>query len=457
MSNFTVDHLKTGPGLDDLKQICGDRKIYIWGAGRGGRLWRRVLAAQGLTPAAYLDRDEAVRARPLDGLPVLSPEAALARPGEKDFIFISPMPRPGLEPDSAGEPEELCRRAGLRDDLDFLSIWRFERFRHPYYYTLEVSGPCNLRCISCPQGNGFRPAAPLFLSAERFALALDKINREDPSARDLALFNWGEPLLNPQLPEIMDEASQRHFSLFISTNLNLKADFRALLKPRPAPLMLFVSLSGYGPSYERTHTGGRWPRFLANLEKLAALRDELNPGQEITINYHLYRSTSPDDYKRVQDLCARLNLSLRSYFAFLHPLDVPAEIAEGRRPAGPGHRAVEAELILDTRLALARCQEQKNRPCHVIMGLNLDHTLAVKHCCAWQGHELNNLAPDFLELPLEDLLRARADSELCRYCRRLGLHRYVAANRGSNVDAFDNHDDPWQTEELRLIQAGNRQ
>ncbi|MFO0613616.1 MAG: glycosyltransferase [Polyangiaceae bacterium] len=67
---------------------------------------------------------------------------------------------------------------------------------------IEPTNLCNLACPTCPTGTG--KIAPLpAMSVEKFARALRELG---PRVRNLALWNYGEPLLNKHLPEMIAHA-----------------------------------------------------------------------------------------------------------------------------------------------------------------------------------------------------------------------------------------------------------
>jgi len=400
--------------IDDLQSRLAGRRIYLWGARQLGFSVRQALTRAGLSPAAFLDRSPDLIGRRVDGLPVLDPAEILDNPGadkgpgrEGAFIIIT-----------SGffytEIAARCRAAGLIEGRDFLEAAKLQRFD----YQIDVSGACNLRCISCPRGN-FRPQPPAgFMSPETFEAVLDKIQREDPLVGAVALYNFGEPLLHPRLPELIRLARGRGILSAVSTNLNFQLDFSEVVKAGPA--WFRVSTSGWGDSYEVTHTGGRWPLFLANLTHLAELRDELAPDLNVEVFYHIYRDRR-DDFLKMRDLCEGLGFTLRLRHAALAPLDVVMDVVRGR-PLSPEAEATRALQILPIEEALELARQQRELPCPYLRCLWITWDLKVRQCMEWFGPELD-LRPDFLSASLEEISAARAESPHCRECRAEALHR----------------------------------
>ena len=133
------------------------------------------------------------------------------------------------------------------------------------YYTIDVVSSCNLSCLSCAHSlEGPKPGGVMKLEDVKKVLA--KIKSENPNCSHVSLYNWGGPLIHPQLDEII--------KLFIvgiavgPTNLSHE-DFKRIERVlRAEPDYLKISLSGfYQNTYQHTHQGGDIELVKANLYK----------------------------------------------------------------------------------------------------------------------------------------------------------------------------------------------
>src|SRR5471030_141033 len=107
--------------------------------------------------------------------------------------------------------------------------------RPRFDFYIDIFGFCNLRCPSCPVGNiadvgahfakGLMPAATL-------EAILAKANREC-SVGSIGLFNWSEPVLHPDLPDLIRIVRAFGNRAEISANLNRLPDPDAILAARP--------------------------------------------------------------------------------------------------------------------------------------------------------------------------------------------------------------------------------
>src|SRR6266480_2334983 len=118
-------------------------------------------------------------------------------------------------------------------------------------YLIDIVGTCILRCPSCPVGNvkntsstDVRPKG--FMEFELFTRILDRI-QADCSARsepiEVFLYNWGEPLIHPRIVDFVSELARRHIRFFISTNFNIEAPLKPIVRANPA--VFRISVSGY--------------------------------------------------------------------------------------------------------------------------------------------------------------------------------------------------------------------
>lgn len=103
---------------------------------------------------------------------------------------------------------------------------------------LEITNRCNLQCSFCP---GTR-RTPGFLPPEDFSRLAGRLR---PHTEYLYLHLMGEPLLHPQLEDILDRAGQLRFKVMITTNGTLLDRQGPLLCACPAVEKVSVSLHSF--------------------------------------------------------------------------------------------------------------------------------------------------------------------------------------------------------------------
>lgn len=141
-------------------------------------------------------------------------------------------------------------------------------FARPVKMIIEPSGRCNLNCPLCPTGRRLDGRKETNLGIEIFKKAVDPLI---PYLYEIYLYNWGEPLLNPRLFEMVRYCSQRRIRTVVSTNLTL---FESRMM---SPLMdsgldtLIVSLDGASSgSYSQYRRRGNFGKACQSLKAIAA-------------------------------------------------------------------------------------------------------------------------------------------------------------------------------------------
>lgn len=155
-----------------------------------------------------------------------------------------------------------------------MRLGRTTLISRPYKLTIDVSNKCNLQCVFCPTGQRRRGRPPGHISLESFASIIDELA---PYALSLDLFDWGEPLFNPDLPRLVRYASDKSLVTTISSNLSFKLDEERIASIiRGGLTYLTASIDGGDQaSYERYRRGGDFDLVLHNLRSFVRLKRAL--------------------------------------------------------------------------------------------------------------------------------------------------------------------------------------
>lgn len=123
---------------------------------------------------------------------------------------------------------------------------------------LEITNVCNLSCAFCP---GTRRTQH-FLAPDQFRVLAEKIR---PYTQFLYLHLMGEPLLHPQLEQLLAIAHELNFQVIITTNGTLLPRRLDLLCSSPAVKKISISLH----SFEGNEGGGALEDYLDNCFRFA--------------------------------------------------------------------------------------------------------------------------------------------------------------------------------------------
>ncbi len=123
------------------------------------------------------------------------------------------------------------RYPGLRlTPKRLLNYWlvRYQRARghtrlagYPLSLTFEATNVCNLRCPYCFTGAGEVARERSMMPMELYRRLLDELGDH---ALQMDFYNWGEPLLNKNIYEMIRLASDKGVSTIVSTNFSLPFD-----------------------------------------------------------------------------------------------------------------------------------------------------------------------------------------------------------------------------------------
>lgn len=103
---------------------------------------------------------------------------------------------------------------------------------------VEITNSCNLRCAFCPG----TVREKRFLTPGEFRIMAEKLR---PATDYLYLHVMGEPLLHPELEEILNIAGERGFRVCITTNGTLLPQKQEILLRAPALHKVSVSLHSF--------------------------------------------------------------------------------------------------------------------------------------------------------------------------------------------------------------------
>jgi len=173
----------------------------------------------------------------------------------------------------------------------------------PVYLVLDPGAICNLRCPHCPTGSRRATLGRQLLEPEVFA----RIVRHLPidSLVEVCLFNWGEPLLNPNLADYVAWFAQKGIRVTIHANCSARDydDAYMELLVRSGVTNFVASVDGASQTaYEKYRVGGDLARVIANLRRLEQARRRLH-SETPTIVYKMllnrYNENEKEDAQRI--------------------------------------------------------------------------------------------------------------------------------------------------------------
>jgi MoaA/NifB/PqqE/SkfB family radical SAM enzyme len=291
---------------------------------------------------------------------------------------------------------------------------------YPVKAYIEPTLFCNLRCPACPTGLqfGLRPSATL--NTDLFKQTLDEIS---PYVFELYMYNWGEPLLHKQTPEMIRYAKDKGVEkIRLSSNFSIPfTDDYVERLVRSGLSELIVSLDGTSPeTYSHYRRKGEFELVRSNMRRVHEAKVRLgSETPEVVWQFLVFRHNEHE--------ISRARAEYREWGADrldVYGAEMPnGEGAEGFAPSTitehniyhPDHP--NRRLLTDYKLG--------GQPCSWLYGIFLlNPNGKVSPCCA-----VSDEKDDFAELSLGGSLRTAWNSTRFRQAR--GGRRAPQTGEGS--------------------------
>lgn len=191
---------------------------------------------------------------------------------------------------------------------------------------------CNLTCHNCYIESSPTNDRLVYLSAAEVCSYLDEIAESNLPTEEIG-FTGGEPFMNPQLLEMLQECLERGFQTLTLTNamrpMRKKADDLLRLRERfPDRLVIRVSLDHYDPTpHDQERGRGSYAKVIDGLVWLA------RQGFKITVAGRSFWDENESDLRRgYAELFARYSISLDAHdpvqLVIFPEMDLTAEVPE---------------------------------------------------------------------------------------------------------------------------------
>lgn len=149
----------------------------------------------------------------------------------------------------------------------------------PRSIDIELTTRCNLLCVMCQHTYWKRP--PLDMPLSMFQNILQDI----PSLSSVKLHGVGEPLLNPQLVDMIYLAKQKDLFVWTYTNGTLLHVDRQIDRLLDSGIdLLRISMDAADKAtYECIRVGSRWEQVVENVKLLIKRRKELGSNTQVEL------------------------------------------------------------------------------------------------------------------------------------------------------------------------------
>jgi len=175
----------------------------------------------------------------------------------------------------------------------------------PYHLFVDPINICNLHCPLCPTGAGLQGRKKGKMPPALFDTVLRELGT---FARQMLLYNWGEPLLHEHIHDYVRAAGERRIETWLSTNLSVNLPEEAAAEMVASGLArLILSLDGTTQESYRTYrVGGDFHRVVSNAKLLHRTKQRMNsPLPRVTLQFLVFRH-NVQEVPRVKALASEI-------------------------------------------------------------------------------------------------------------------------------------------------------
>lgn len=264
----------------------------------------------------------------------------------------------------------------------------------------------------------------LFESIMEHLFRLSLLDRNEPS--NVWLFSWGEPLLHPQINEILRSLKKMNAVGVLSSNfINMPHLDKELF---PVLKNVTLSLSGFSQqSYEKIH-GGRLRDVLNNFDRFYDDIRRYSPTTRIMVSWHRYKFNE-DELWAAYEYFDREQVYFRPETAFLDDVIEMLRLLSGKRSAisEPRWKKIEEDVFVEhivRKIDLHR-KKSKEQKCEKWDELNVDEKGQLLLCTGIGNNDTDHVLGNVLDMSAEQIWENKLSDSLCNDCISTGLCRFL--------------------------------
>ena len=182
----------------------------------------------------------------------------------------------------------------------FMSLAKHVILRTPYAVIIESGNTCNFQCPTCPTPHKLiytrRPAENMSLA--KYKKIIDNIK---DYVHIVYVYNSNEPLLHPQIAEMIKYAADNHMHTMISTNASLldKNMTEKLLASGLGEIRFALDSLKKEP-FEKFRRGGNFEQVKANMEYFIKRKRELGVKRPIVTLQFILNKLNQDEVPAIK-------------------------------------------------------------------------------------------------------------------------------------------------------------
>jgi MoaA/NifB/PqqE/SkfB family radical SAM enzyme len=233
-------------------------------------------------------------------------------------------------------------------------------------------------------------------------------------------YNWGEPFLHPNLPELLELFSNYPKRVMISSNLSLRIPIEVKKAVLKYAHLLKVSASGIDQEvYKKYHIGGNIDKVLKNLDDFVTLKNQL--GSKTQIDWIFGRTLNNHNQEaKIKEYCESKGINFCPERYFIPNIENVYKIFKGKALPeslyNQHHETLRnANSYIDQHLTPSKCVL-------LTRDITTDYEGKVTLCCA-SGKTLPLHITEVKNM--RQLVKKRLADEFCHECYKAGLVGYL--------------------------------
>lgn len=294
----------------------------------------------------------------------------------------------------------------------------------PFFIQIEPTNFCNLKCPVCPAGGfGFK-RKKRHMKLKEFQSVIDDMENY---LLFITLWDWGEPLLNPDLPEMIRYAAERDIKTVTSTNCNCRSfhqgDYLERLLRSGLSTLIFAVDSPSQDSYQVYRKKGELNTALDAVRKSVLMKKKLGSGPLLVLRMVVMKHNE-HEIRAMRSLARELGVD-RFSLKTMNPLYTSESSDSEIVPSNPKYQRYAYKKDTFERIKIDYKCDIVPRQCTIHS--NGD----VAPCCWWFDNDYmtNNCFTDggltktWNSSPYRNLRRRLADNkDSIRYCRTCSMN-----------------------------------
>ena len=292
---------------------------------------------------------------------------------------------------------------------------------------VEISGRCNAKCTYCAQsrlkeGNYFGE----MMTPALFEQILDHLFKTGILSKNvnyIDCYNWGEPLLNPKINEILQILKDKKLKVGISSNfINAPRINKELL---PVINNVLLSISGFTQeSYGKIHAAPL-DKTLNNFKNFYEDMREYSPQTPVWVRWHRYLFNE-QEFWDAHKYFNRLGIPVKPVIAYLNDYVKMQKFVNGELSQDEISK-IEKDIFLDSikESILFHKKKSKNYYCPEWDAIVVDETGQLLVCCGYTRYDSGSGLGNILDMSLEEIFNKKSSASLCDGCISSGLARWA--------------------------------